>query len=188
MATPTLKIKKEIPMRLQWFVLTLALFLGLGVAAQDKKVVEPGDSAELNTQAYIQLLRQDVQGKREAIIREGMQLDEKQSAAFWPIYKEYAAEQSKLGDQKLAIIDEYARNFLTMNDADAQKLADQVMALDEQRLALRRKYFDLMKKALPTVLVVRFFQLDQQIQLLLDLQVSTHLPIIEEAGTAQPSQ
>ena len=164
----------------------VALVLAVAAVAQDKKVVAPDDNAELNTQAYIQLLRQNVQAKREAIIREGMQLDEKQGAAFWPIYNEYAAAQAKLGDQKLAIVQEYAKNFLTMDDAAAQKLADQVMALEDQRLALRRKYFDLMKKALPTVLVVRFFQIDQQIQLLLDLQVSTHLPIMEEATPTQP--
>ncbi|HVM74311.1 MAG TPA: hypothetical protein VMT75_01635 [Candidatus Saccharimonadales bacterium] len=173
-------------MTLRWCVLSLALFLAGGAAAQDKKVVEPADNSELNTQAYIQLLRQNIQAKREAILREGMQLDERQGAAFWPIYKDYAAEQQKLGDQKLAIIQEYAKDFLTMNDTAAQKIADQVMALDDQRLALRRKYFDLMKKALPTVLVLRFFQLDQQIQLLLDLQIAANLPIIEEAPPAQP--
>ena len=66
-------------MNLRWCVLILTLFLAGATAAQDKKVVEPADSAELNTQAYIQLLREDIQAKREAIIREGMQLDEKQA-------------------------------------------------------------------------------------------------------------
>ena len=41
--------------------------------------------------------------------------------------------------------------------------------------------YDLLKKALPTVLVVRFFQLENQIQLIVDLQVASNLPIIEEA-------
>jgi hypothetical protein len=34
---------------------------------------------------------------------------------------------------------------------------------------------------LPTVLVVRFFQLENQIQLIVDLQIAENLPIIEEA-------
>jgi hypothetical protein len=38
-----------------------------------------------------------------------------------------------------------------------------------------------MKKALPTVLVVRFFQVENQIQLIVDLQIASNLPIIEEA-------
>jgi hypothetical protein len=102
------------------------------------------------------------------------------AAAFWPVYKEYAAAQKQLGDQKLAIIQDYAKEFLTMNDAKANDLAQRVMALDDQRTALRNKYYDAMKKVLPMVLVVRFFQLDGQIQMLIDLQIASNLPIIEE--------
>ncbi len=103
---------------------------------------DPAESKEVNLQAYIQLLRQDVQTKREQIIKEGMQLDDKQSAAFWPVYREYAAAQKQLGDQKLAIIQDYAKDFMTMNDAKANELAQRVIALDDQRLALRKKYFE----------------------------------------------
>jgi hypothetical protein len=42
-----------------------------------------------------------------------------------------------------------------------------------------------MKKVLPTVLVVRFFQLDNQVQMLIELQIASNLPIIEEAPAKQ---
>ena len=67
------------------------------------------------------------------------------------------------------------------DDEKADQLAQRVMALEDQRMALRRKYYELMKKALPTVLVVRFFQVENQIQLIVDLQIASNLPIIEEA-------
>jgi hypothetical protein len=161
------------------------LLVGTTAWSQEKRVADPVQSKELNTQVYIQLLRADLQAQREQIIKEGMQLDEKQSAAFWPVYKEYAAAQKQLGDQKLAIIQDYANDFLTMNDARANELAQRIMMLDDQRLALRRKYYEALKKVLPTVLVVRFFQLDSQIQMLIDLQIASNLPIIEEAPATQ---
>ena len=37
------------------------------------------------------------------------------------------------------------------------------------------------EKMPPTVLVVRFLQLDNQVQMLIDLQIASDLPIIEEA-------
>jgi hypothetical protein len=43
-----------------------------------------------------------VQAKRQEVIKEGMQLDEKQAASFWPVYEQYAREPKQLGDQKLA--------------------------------------------------------------------------------------
>jgi len=90
-------------------------------------------------------------------------------------------EQTKLGDQKLALIQEYAHDFLDMTNEKASTLAHRAMELDDQRLALRHKYYNVLAKALPAVLVARFFQLDNQIQLVVDLQIASNLPIIEEA-------
>lgn len=38
-----------------------------------------------------------------------------------------------------------------------------------------------MKKSLPAIAVVRFFQVENQIQLLVDLQIASNLRIIETA-------
>ena len=105
---------------------------------------------------------------------------EKQAALFWPIYEQYAGEQKQLGDQKLAIIQDSTKNLMTMDDVKADELAQRVMALDEHRTALLKKYYEAMKKVLPTVLVVRFLQLDNQVQMLIDLQIASNLPIIIE--------
>jgi hypothetical protein len=70
---------------------------------------------------------------------------------------------------------------MTMNDEKADQIAQKVIALDDQRLALRKKYYQLMKSAIPTVLVVRFFHVENQIQSLMDLQIDSTLPIVEQA-------
>jgi hypothetical protein len=169
-------------MKIRFAILLAAvLFLTCAISAQEKQIQDPAQSKELNTQAYVQLLRADLKASKRTLIKEGMQLDETQAAAFWPVYNQYDVEQSKLGDAKLALINDYARDFLSMTPDKADQLAHQVMALDEQRLALRKKYYDLFKKVIPTVLVVRFFQLESQIQLIIDLQIASNLPIIEEA-------
>jgi hypothetical protein len=173
---------QEAEIMMRWSAMMMAAALATaGLWAQEKEVQDTAQSKELNTEAYVELLRADAQAKRQEVIKEGMHLDEKQAAAFWPVYEEYAAQQKKLGDQKLAIIQDYAKDFMSMDDAKADELAQWVMALDDQRAALRKKYYEAMKKVLPTVLVVRFFQLDNQVQMLIDLQIASNLPIIEEA-------
>ncbi len=137
-------------------------------------------SRELNTDAYMQLLRADLSAKSEQIVRETMQLDDQQSVAFWPIYRQYQVEQSKLISDKLAIVTDYANNFSTLTDAKADQIAQQVMQLDQKRMALREKYYATIKKALSPVVAVRFFQVEQQLQLIVDLQIAANLPIIEE--------
>jgi hypothetical protein len=169
-------------MRIRFAILAGAtLVFSCCLAAQEKQLQDPVESKELNTQAYIQLLRSDLKASKRTLLKESMQLDEKQAAVFWPLYNQYDVEQSKLGDQKLALIQDYSRDFLTMTDEKADQLARHALELDDQRQALRKKYYDLFKKALPTVLVVRFFQLENQIQLLVDLQIAANLPVIEEA-------
>ena len=167
-------------MRIRLTVAVLVLTAATSLVAQEKKVQDPAESVELNDQAYVRLLRTDLKAKKEQIIKEAMQLNDQQAAAFWPIYRNYDAEQTKLGDEKLAIIHDYAKNFLTMSDPKADQLAQRVMVLDDQRLALKKKYYELLKKALPTVLAVRFFQVENQLQLILDLQIASNLPIIEQ--------
>jgi hypothetical protein len=170
-------------MRIRLALLALAMMAATSVWAQQTKVQDPAQSKELNTQAYIQLLRKDLRANREVIVKEAMQLNEKQASVFWPIYKEYAAEQTKLGDEKQAIVTDYAQHFLTMTNEKADELAQRVMQLDEKRMALREKYYGIMKQSLPAILVARFFQVENQLQLLVDLQIASSLPIIEEADT-----
>jgi hypothetical protein len=162
-------------------VLSFSAFVAASLCGQEKHLKDPSESQVLNTQTYVELLRSDLSAQKRQIVNETMQLDEKQARIFWPIYNEYEADLDKLGNEKLAIIQEYAANFLTMTSEKADELAQRVMALDDQRMALRRKYYDLMKKSLPAIVAVRFFQVENQIQLLVDLQIASNLPIIETA-------
>jgi len=168
-------------LRTVFHALSFSAVVATTLCAQTTHLKDPSESQVLNTQTYIELLRSDLNTQKRQIVNETMQLDDKQARIFWPIYNQYEADLDKLGNEKLAIIQEYATNFLTMTNEKADELAQQVMALDDQKMALRRKYYDLMKKSLPAILVVRFFQVENQIQLLVDLQIASNLPIIETA-------
>jgi hypothetical protein len=180
----------EDPMSIRFVALAPALIFALAAAAtslaaqqtpaQGTHVQDSARSKELNTQAYIQLLHTDLTAKKEQIVRETMELNDQQAAIFWPIYRDYQSEQSKLTAEKLALVADYSRNFSTMTDEKADQLAQQVMQLDEKRMALREKYYATMKKALSSTLAVRFFQVEHQLQLIVDLQIAANLPIIEQ--------
>jgi CHAT domain-containing protein len=149
-------------------------------APQRNMQVEP-DGQEQNIRAYVELLRANLKTQKVAIITEVMNLNDKDAAVFWPIYREYDLELSKLGDEKLAIIQDYAQNYLTMTNEKADQLAKRVLELDDQRQELRRKYYDKFKDALSPLLAARFTQVENQIEMIVDLQIASSLPIIEEA-------
>jgi Na+/phosphate symporter len=129
---------------------------------------------------YIELLRQDLRTEKVAIITEVMEFSEEQAKIFWPVYREYEHELSKIADKRIAIIKDYAENFENITDEKAKNLMERSFKFQEDRIKLRKKYFKKMDKILPTKIVAKFFQLENQIGLLVDLQIADHLPLIDE--------
>ncbi len=98
--------------------LILLVVSGAGPRAQSPQSTER-ETKSLNLSAYAELLRSDVRAQKVAIITEVMGLTEAEDAAFWPIYREYDLEMARLGDERMALIAEYARSYAQMTDATA---------------------------------------------------------------------
>ena len=129
--------------------------------------------------AYIELLRSDVKTQKVAIVTEVMQFTNEEAKVFWPMYREYDFEQTKLGDARIELIKDYAENYETMTDQKAKELIDGALKLQGKRIKLKKKYFKKFNKVLPSKIVAKFFQLENQINLLIDLQIASELPFIK---------
>jgi hypothetical protein len=85
--------------------------------------------------------------------------------------------------EQVGSLDSYIKDFLdqydNLDDARARQLADRTFGIEKERIALKEKYFKKMAKVLPDRRVAKFFQLENQMNLEMDLQISTGLPIIE---------
>src|SRR5688500_17575728 len=155
----------------------------VGAQAQTTKSPPPPakDSEQqtkaLNLAAYAELLRSDVRTQKVAIITEVMGFNETEDAAFWPIYREYDSEMAKLGDERVALIAEYAKNYDSLTDAVADKLATRAIELEGKRQAVEAKCYERVKAALSPRTAMRFLQVEHQLQLLIDLQIAASLPI-----------
>lgn len=158
----------------------LILLIAGSVEAQvASKQADAKETTTLNLTAYAELLRSDVRAQKVAIITEVMNFTEAEDKAFWPIYREYDLEMAKLGDERVVMIAEYARNYSNLTDAMADKLAGQALDLEARRQALKAKYFDRLKTALSPRTALRFLQVEHQLLLLIDLQISAALPIVK---------
>jgi hypothetical protein len=164
----------------KWPAGLVALLLLLTAAARTQE--KASSDKELNLRAYTELLRADVKAKRVAIITEIMQFDDTEAASFWPIFRAYDLELSKIGDGRISLIEDYIDNYENITDQKADQLMTQVFALEAQRAELKKKYFDKMKKTLSPVTAARFFQIENQIQHIIDLQVSASLPTMQQAS------
>jgi hypothetical protein len=135
------------------------------------------EAKSLNLAAYAELLRTDVRAQKIAILTEVMGFTEAEDKAFWPIYREYDLEMAALGDQRMALIADYAKEYGTLTAAAADQLARRALDLEVQRQAVKGKYYEKVKTALSPRTAMRFLQVEHQLLLLIDLQISAALPI-----------
>jgi len=157
-----------------------AAMIAFGAAALAGAQTAPAAEANrADIDKAIELYRKDVRAEKSDIISKTMKLDTAQASAFWPVYKAYEAERQALGDQRLAVIQHLAEPFETLNDAKAKGLLDRSMAIQEQRVVLEKKYKDEFLKVLPAKTVARFFQVDSRINNLIDLKISSQIPLVE---------
>ena len=135
------------------------------------------ETKTLNLSAYTELLRSDLRAQKVALITEVVGFTEAEDKVFWPIYREYELEMAKLGDERLALVAEYAGNYATLTDPVAEKLTGKALDLESRRQAVKAKFFERFKTALPPRTALRFLQVEHQLLLLIDLQISASLPI-----------
>jgi hypothetical protein len=131
------------------------------------------------TDQDIQLLRQDLRSKKKQLVASNLNLTDEQAIKFWPVYNQYIAEQTKIHDQKYAIIKEFATSWGTITDAQAIDLTKRALTVDDQVAQLRIKYVPNFMQVLPGKLVATFFQIDRRLQMMVDLQLMSQLPLVQ---------
>lgn len=136
------------------------------------------EGEEQDLQELIELMRKDVRAEKADIVAKTMELDADEAAAFWPVYKKYEAEATTLGDERLAIITDYADNIDTLTDEKAKDLITRSVALEGKEQALKEQYLKEFLAVVPAKVVARFFQVDNRINTLIDLELSGQIPLV----------
>ncbi len=140
------------------------------------------ETQKKNVDAYIDLLRKDVRNQKAEIMGAVMLLNAQDAAKFWPIYSEYDAELSKLNNQRVENIKEYARAYDQMTDDKADELIHKSLAYQKQRAELLAKTYELIKQSLGAVTAARFTQVEHQLLLIIDLQIASSLPVVGQGS------
>ena len=138
------------------------------------------DAKEKNIQEYIELMRSNVRDEKSQIMGAVMQLNTDDAAKFWPLYSQYDAELTKLNNLRVENIQDYAKNYSQMTDAKADELIQRSLDYQKQRGELLAKYYQVMKQSLGAITAARFLQVEHQLLLIIDLQIASSLPIVEE--------
>jgi len=134
-----------------------------------------------NTDAYIALMRRDVRQEKAEIMGAMMELNAQDSAKFWPIYSDYDMQLTKLNDQRIQTIKDYAQNYNQMTDEKADELVQRSIAYQKARAELFAQTYDKVKQALGAITAARFALVEHQLLAIIDLQIVSSLPIVGQS-------
>jgi hypothetical protein len=158
----------------------IAVLMLAGVMLANDRVLFAQDSANSTvTDQDVQLLRKDLRSQRKQLIAANLPLTDAEAVKFWPVYDQYQAEITKIGDTRFALIKEYATNYNTLTDTQADDLITRMIGVDESLVQLRQKYIPIVEKVLPGKKTAMFFQMDRRVALMIDLQLASMIPIVQ---------
>jgi hypothetical protein len=158
----------------------VVLITGRPAAAQDSEVrqtvVEPDQGS---FDEGVRLFRKDVRSLKKQIISANIEFTDAEAQQFWPVYDRYTAEMGRIEDKKFELLKEYAGNYDTITDEQADTYINGRAAVEEAILQLRLKYIPVFRKVLSGRTAALFTQMEWRLGLVVDLQLASQVPLIE---------
>ena len=130
-------------------------------------------------ESYVALLRSDIQTKKTNVIQQNLTLSDDQARKFWPLQRSYENDLSKLDDTGLDFIRDYAKHWEDLSDETARSLGKRVLVYRKKRDDLQGKYFDRISKEISPMIAAKFFQIEMQLEDIIDLEVASSMPLIK---------
>jgi hypothetical protein len=131
--------------------------------------------------SIIAVVRANMKADRTTLITTGMNFNDKEGAAFWPIYRQYEYERSRVDDRRANVIKQYSQKYPKLTDADVRAMAEQMLDCESRQAELKKKYYKKFNRVLPALTVTKFFQLERRVDLMMDMQVEASLPPLTRA-------
>jgi hypothetical protein len=147
-------------------LVVLVFIFGNVLLAQDR----PADN--------MKIVLEKIKADKKLLVADNMQLTEAEAKTFWPVYEQYQNELFLLRTRTLKLIKDYEGAYENMTNATAKKLLDEYMTIETLRLKLRQVYLPKFRKALSDVKVVRYYQIENKINAVLDYELASSIPLV----------
>lgn len=151
-----------------------------GITAGAQTSVQKETTFHVISNQDIDLLRKDLRSRRKELIAANLKLTDAEAAKFWPVYDQYVAELIPINDRKFGLIQEYADNWGTLTNEQSLFFIRQWLDFDIEIAQLRQKYVPAVTKVLDGKKTATFFQLDRRITMMMELQASSQMPLVQE--------
>ena len=150
---------------------TLGMSVGFAGPAQ-------GQALEASS---MDVLRDQLDLDKKAVVEANLILTESQAASFWPIYEEYQRELGTIDAGVVKLVNEYAERYVngSITDAIARRMIGEAIALDEAELALRKRTLMKLDGVIPAIEAARYLQIENKIRAVVKFELGDAIPLVE---------
>lgn len=117
---------------------------------------------------------------KQSVVAEFVKPAPAENDAFWKIYDEYEVKRKELGIQRIALLEEYADKYLTMNGVEADAWTKKVITLQKKTDDLIATYYSKVEKISDGVVATQFYQIENYILIAIRAQVLDAIPFVEK--------
>jgi hypothetical protein len=158
--------------------LRIALLILVAALAAPVLPATAQDKAMSNTE--MEILRQKISADKKLLIVSNMDLTEAESNVFWPIYDAYQKDLQQINERVIKGLTAYAAALKKgpLPDAVAKQLLDEMVAIEEAEVALKRSYIPKLYAVLPAGKVARYIQMETKIRSLVRFDLAANVPLV----------
>lgn len=129
--------------------------------------------------AQLQKLRERIRTDPKAIVMKNLQLTESEAKAFAPAYDDCHVKLDGAQRRVNRAILDYVNAMNTMTDANAKKIATDLLAAEKDEAAARKSCFDRVAKVLPGKKAARYLQIESKIRALAHYDAAVAIPLVD---------
>lgn len=162
--------------------LVVAVLLGAGLMIGSRtsaQTARPQETPHVISDKDLDLLRRDIRSQRKQLIASNLNLTDQEATKFWPVYDQYVSELITINDRKFGLIQEYADNYGKLTNEQSLSFVRRWLDADIETAQLRQKYVPIVGKVLDGKKSATFFQLDRRIAMMIELQLSSQMPLVQ---------
>ena len=134
----------------------------------------------------VELSRAVIQAERQIIVASNMGLTEQEAEAFWPVFKDFQEALRKVSDRRADLILELAKEFNSLSGEKAQEMLKESLSIQAERTKLKQKFIGRFNKVLPPKKVVRYFQIENKLDSVIDYELAARIPLVRPDVAAPP--
>ena len=116
--------------------------------------------------------------EKKAVVADFVKPSDAQKDAFWKLYDQYETARKDLGKQRIALLRQYADQYLTMTPVQADAWTKKVIDLQKKTDNLIATYYEKVKLVSDGLVATQFYQIENFILSYIRMQFLDNVPFV----------